>query len=35
MEDRFAGRMGIAPACAGYEGIGLMVLFVGAYLWFF
>jgi exosortase E/protease (VPEID-CTERM system) len=27
--------VGIAPACAGYEGIGLMVLFVGAYLWLF
>jgi exosortase E/protease (VPEID-CTERM system) len=27
--------VGIYPACAGYEGIGLMVLFVGAYLWLF
>lgn len=27
--------IGIYPACAGYEGIGLMVLFAGAYLWLF
>ena len=27
--------VGIYPACAGYEGIGLMVLFAGAYLWLF
>ncbi len=26
---------GIYWPCSGYEGIGLMVLFVGAYLWFF
>lgn len=25
----------IYPACAGYEGIGLMVLFAGVYLWLF
>jgi exosortase E/protease (VPEID-CTERM system) len=25
-------NVGIAPACAGYEGIGLMIIFVGAYL---
>jgi exosortase E/protease (VPEID-CTERM system) len=25
----------IHPACAGHEGIGLMLLFVGSYLWFF
>jgi exosortase E/protease (VPEID-CTERM system) len=25
----------IAPACSGYEGIGLVVVFVGAYLWLF
>jgi exosortase E/protease (VPEID-CTERM system) len=27
--------VGIYPACAGYEGIGLMVLFASAYLWLF
>jgi exosortase E/protease (VPEID-CTERM system) len=27
--------VGIYPACAGYEGIGLMVLFAGVYLWLF
>ena len=25
----------IAPKCAGYEGMGLMAVFVGAYLWLF
>jgi exosortase E/protease (VPEID-CTERM system) len=25
----------IHPACSGHEGIGLMLLFVGSYLWFF
>jgi exosortase E/protease (VPEID-CTERM system) len=25
----------IHPGCAGHEGIGLMLLFVGSYLWFF
>ena len=25
----------IHPTCAGHEGIGLMLLFVGSYLWFF
>jgi exosortase E/protease (VPEID-CTERM system) len=25
----------ISPACAGYEGIGLISVFVGSYLWFF
>ncbi len=25
----------IYPPCSGYEGIGLMVLFVGSFLWFF
>jgi exosortase E/protease (VPEID-CTERM system) len=27
--------VGIYPACAGYEGIGLMTVFVGSYLWLF
>jgi len=27
--------VGVYPACAGYEGVGLMVLFAGAYLWLF
>jgi exosortase E/protease (VPEID-CTERM system) len=25
----------IAPACSGYEGIGLILVFLGAYVWFF
>jgi exosortase E/protease (VPEID-CTERM system) len=27
--------VGVYPACAGHEGIGLMVLFAGAYLWLY
>lgn len=26
---------GIAPVCSGYEGIGLIIVFVAIYLWFF
>ena len=28
-------RVEIAPSCSGYEGIGLIVAFVGVYLWLF
>jgi exosortase E/protease (VPEID-CTERM system) len=30
-----AFRVEIAPSCSGYEGIGLIVAFVGVYLWLF
>jgi len=28
-------QISIAPECSGYEGIGLVLAFLGAYLWFF